>query len=66
MGIDPLALQASGGEDYELLFALAPGRLASDSRALSRRLGVAVTRIGRIVAGRGIRGLPVEPARHHF
>jgi thiamine-monophosphate kinase len=66
LGIDPLALQAAGGEDYELLFALAPGRLASDPQALSRRLGVAVTRIGRIVPGRGIRGLPVEAARHHF
>lgn len=66
LGIDPLALQAAGGEDYELLFALAPGRLAADPRALSKRLGVRVTRIGRVVAGRGIRGLPVEPGRHHF
>lgn len=66
MRVDPLTLQAAGGEDYELLFALAPGRLASDPRALARRLGVPVSRIGSIVAGRGIRGLPVEPARHHF
>lgn len=66
MGIDPLTLQAAGGEDYELLFVLAPGRLASDPRALSLRLGVGVTRIGRIVPGHGIRGLPVEAARHHF
>ena len=66
MGVDPLTLQAAGGEDYELLFALAPGRLASDPPELSRRLGVPVTRIGSIVAGRGIRGLPVEAARHHF
>lgn len=66
LGIDPLALQAAAGEDYELLFALAPGRLADDPEALSQRLGVPVTRIGRVVAGRGIRGLPVKPARHHF
>lgn len=66
MGIDPLTLQAAGGEDYELLFALAPGRLASDPRALSRRLGVPVTRIGQIVPGRGIRGLRVGATRHHF
>lgn len=66
LGIDPLALQAAGGEDYELLFALAPGALANDPEALSRRLGVRVTRIGRVVPGRGIRGLPVQPARHHF
>ncbi len=66
LGIDPLTLQAAAGEDYELLFALAPGRLAGDPKALSRRLGVQVTPIGRVVAGRGIRGLPVKPARHHF
>lgn len=66
LGIDPLELQAAGGEDYELLFALEPGSLADDPEALSRRLGVRVTRIGRVVAGRGIRGLPVQPARHHF
>lgn len=66
LGIDPLELQAAGGEDYELLFALAPGALADDSQALSRRLGVRVTRIGRVIGGRGIRGLPVRPGRHHF
>jgi thiamine-monophosphate kinase len=66
LGVDPLALQTAGGEDYELLFALAPGRAADDPAALSRRLGVRVTRIGRVVAGRGIRGLPARPARHHF
>jgi thiamine-monophosphate kinase len=36
----------SGGEDYELLFCLAPGRPAAE---LSRRLEVPVSRIGRIV-----------------
>jgi len=66
LGVDPIALQTTGGEDYELLFALAPGRLADDEAALSRRLGVRVTRIGRVVAGRAIRGIPAPPARHHF
>jgi len=66
LGLDPLRLQTGGGEDYELLFGLAPGRLADDPEALARRLGVRVTRIGRVVAGRGIRGLPGEIVRHHF
>jgi thiamine-monophosphate kinase len=47
---DVLELALSGGEDYELLFCLPPGHAAS---ALTRRLGVPVTRIGKIVRGRG-------------
>lgn len=66
IGIDPLVLQSTGGEDYELLFALAPGRLAGDPAGLSRRLGVRVTRIGRVVAGQGIHGVPAATAGHHF
>lgn len=66
MGIDPLRLQSTGGEDYELLFALAAGRAAADPAALSRRLGVRVTRIGRVVAGAGVAGIPSSAAGHHF
>lgn len=66
LGLDPLVLQTTGGEDYELLFALAPGRLADDPESVSRRLSVRATRIGRVVAGRGIRGLPNAAVRHHF
>ena len=39
-------LALSGGEDYELLFCLRPGH---SENALSRRLGIAVHRVGRIV-----------------
>ena len=66
LGLDPLALQTTVGEDYELLFALAPGRLAEDPESVSRRLGVRATRIGRVVPGRGIRGLPNPSVGHHF
>ncbi len=55
---DDLKLALSGGDDYELLFCM-PGRYSE--RELTRRLGVPVTRIGRIVkpgAGLRIRNLP--------
>lgn len=50
LGDDP-ALALTGGEDYELLFCVRPGHSAAE---LSRRLGVRVSRVGRIVAGGGL------------
>ena len=50
--VNDLSYALSGGEDYELLFC-APARLSA--RELTRRLGIAVTRIGRIVKGRRIK-----------
>lgn len=50
--VEPAAL-ATGGDDYELLFAAAPdaaGRIA----ALSRELGLPIARIGAIAAGAGV------------
>jgi thiamine-monophosphate kinase len=47
----------SGGEDYELLFCMRPGLAV---QTLSRRLGIAVHRIGRIVDRR--RGLKLRQA----
>ena len=65
---DPLALALAGGEDYELLFT-ARGRLANAAQ-LSRRLGVRVSEVGRIEAGRprvlGLpKGLGVGGFRHY-
>ncbi|HEY8122914.1 MAG TPA: thiamine-phosphate kinase [Myxococcota bacterium] len=56
-GVDPQRLALAGGEDYELLFT-ARGATAR-AEALSRRLGLAVTEIGRIEAGKpAVLGLP--------
>ena len=49
-----LALQAGGGDDYELAFTAPPARAADALRDLSRA-GCGATRIGRVVAGKGVR-----------
>ncbi len=51
LGRDPLQLAVSGGEDYELLAALPP---SAELAALREPAGVAVTRVGEVVAGRGV------------
>ena len=48
LGLDPLALALSGGEDYELLFTAPPD---AEPEALSRLLEIAVSRIGTITPG---------------
>ena len=44
----------AGGDDYELLFTADAGR-RGQIEALARQCGVSVSRIGRVVAGKGIR-----------
>lgn len=61
LGLDPLDVAATGGEDFELLFTLRPGGLSE--AALARRLGVPVREIGRIVARR--RGSLARAGRRH-
>jgi thiamine-monophosphate kinase len=57
LGLDPERLARTGGEDYELLFTLRPA--GPSAAALSRRLGVRVSQIGRLVrAGRSRDGSP--------
>ena len=68
LGLDPLDVQIRGGEDYELLFAVRNPRktVRLSAEALTRRLGVPVTRIGEVVSRPGLHGLPQTPSRHHF
>jgi thiamine-monophosphate kinase len=49
-----LALQATGGDDYELAFTLAPADEAATLRDLAK-IGCGATRIGRVVEGSGVR-----------
>jgi thiamine-monophosphate kinase len=59
IGDDP-ALAIGGGDDYELLFCMRGGGSVA---ALSRRLGVAVSRIGRIVSGQQVTLIGTDGAR---
>lgn len=54
MGAQGLELALTGGEDYELLFAVPPSRASSFIRAAARR-GTSLSRIGRLEAGAGVR-----------
>jgi thiamine-monophosphate kinase len=51
---DPLELAATGGEDYELLAALPPDRLAEASIAVGEARETTLTQIGEIGAGKGV------------
>ena len=51
---NPFEAALAGGEDYELLFALPPGRLAAARRS-ARASGTRLTVIGELLPGRGVR-----------
>ena len=53
-GLDPIELAATGGEDYELLFA-APAEAAKPIETAADKAGAPVTWIGRAVEGTGVR-----------
>ncbi|RDZ27059.1 thiamine-phosphate kinase [Lysobacter silvisoli] len=50
------ALQASGGDDYELCFT-APPEARDALRQAAAEAGVAISEIGRVIAGEGVRAL---------
>jgi len=62
LGLDPERLARTGGEDYELLFTLRPA--GPGAAALSRRLGVRVSQIGRLVRADGAREVSQGGWRH--
>jgi thiamine-monophosphate kinase len=53
-GRDPLQIAVGGGEDYELLASIPPGRLAEAERLVGDAEGIALTQIGEVVAGAGV------------
>ncbi|SEK46682.1 thiamine-phosphate kinase [Pseudoxanthomonas sp. GM95] len=55
------AWQASGGDDYELCFTASPQRADQVQQALDF-VGVAGSRIGRVVAGSGVQALDADGA----
>jgi thiamine-monophosphate kinase len=54
VGRDPLELAASGGEDYELLAALAPQRLGEAAMGIGEGAEATLTQVGEVIAGEGV------------
>ena len=55
IGISPQQFAAQGGEDFELLAALPSEFGAEDAMAFQRESGIALTRVGTVGTGSGIR-----------
>lgn len=54
-GVPVQQFAAEGGEDYELLVALPEEFGETDTRAFERETGLALTRVGRVARGSGVR-----------
>jgi thiamine-monophosphate kinase len=54
-GRDPLELAVSGGEDYELLAALPPRRLAEAATGIGLAAETTLTQVGEVSAGAGVK-----------
>ncbi|MEQ8232589.1 MAG: thiamine-phosphate kinase [Gammaproteobacteria bacterium] len=60
-----LEYAASGGDDYELALCV-PRSACAAARAAAARLGVPLTAIGEVTAGRGVRCLDADGAERRF
>lgn len=58
---DDIAALATGGDDYELLFT-APASAESTLQAIAKKTGVAISKVGDVVAGDGVKLLNVSGA----
>jgi thiamine-monophosphate kinase len=54
LGLEPFELALAGGEDFELVVAVAP-RQVDRAVAMARKIGVPLTAIGELVRGYGLR-----------
>jgi thiamine-monophosphate kinase len=54
IGRDPIEFAVGGGEDYELLAAIPAERVDEAAKAVRDAEGIALTRIGEVVAGSGV------------
>ncbi len=74
LGLDPLELATSGGEDYELLFTAERSAAEAIASGLRAATGAAVTVIGEVIAGKPAvefldaagRAVEVGPGYEHF
>jgi thiamine-monophosphate kinase len=73
LGLDPLSLAVSGGEDYELLFTCPPEAVARLRTVVAEAGGLLATEIGEIVSGPAIialdsegRSVPLAQGFDHF
>jgi len=55
LGVAVQEFAAAGGEDYELLAAMPDAFGAAESREFERATGLALTRVGRVARGSGVR-----------
>ena len=58
-----LALAVGGGEDYELLAAIAPGTARSAARKLAQEVGIGFTCVGSVTEGSGVTWVGAEGDR---
>jgi thiamine-monophosphate kinase len=65
VGIDPIELAATGGEDYELLVAV-PEAVAAEAEAAVDRAGRSLTWIGQVRKGAGVRLLAEDGTERSF